>query len=241
MTRPARAVALVVLAAWLGAAQAGPDPDLVTGINAYNAGRYAEAAGLLGAAAGRGSAEAKVDLAYLYVRGQGVHHSRAEALRLYHAAADAGDGEAMNAIGYGYEHGNSLVTPDIAQAVDWYCRAVQAGNPRAMNNLALLFTRGLGVPQDEAEARSLWRQSADAGHTNGMLNLGLSLLRAHDATGLAWLRRAAAIGNGAAQSVLGRLGETGAWPRPFDDGLRMALEPANPVAGHSRYCRPLVG
>lgn len=238
MTGVVRAAALLAMAVLLSAA--APNPDLVAGIDAYNTGRYAEAFRLLRAAADHGDAQAKVNLGYLYVRGQGVLPSRAEALRLYRAAADQGDGEAMNALGYNYQHGNSIIAPDIGAAVDWYCRAVQAGNPRAMNNLALLFSQGLGVPRDEAEARSLWRQSADAGHSNGMVNLGLSLLRQNDAAGLPWLRRAAGMGNGAAQQVLGRLGEHGAWPRPFDDGARMALEPSDLPAGQSRYCRPLV-
>jgi TPR repeat protein len=43
-----------------------------------------------------------------------------------------------------------------------------------MNNLALMLDKGEGLPRDESEARSLWRQSAALGHVNAMANLGQS-------------------------------------------------------------------
>ncbi|MBN8892166.1 MAG: sel1 repeat family protein [Rhodospirillales bacterium] len=174
------------------------------------------------------------------MRGQGVKPDRAEALRLYRAAAERGDGETMNAIGYNYEYGNTLVPRDIETAVYWYCRAIERGNPRAMNNLGLLFAAGEGAARDLSEAHSLWRQAAEAGHSNSMVNLGLSLLENGQKSRIAWLRRAAELGSGAAQAQLARMGIHGVWPHPFDDATRMTLEPDEPPAGHSRYCRPLV-
>ena len=81
------------------------------------------------------------------------------AFRLYSLSAAQGDSEGMNALGYKYQHGTGIA-PDIAMAVHWYCKAVEAGNARAMNNLALLLGAGAGVPRDLDQARDLWRQSA---------------------------------------------------------------------------------
>jgi hypothetical protein len=73
-----------------------------------------------------------------------------------------------------------------------------------------------------------------------MVNLGELLLSQGDEAGMLWLRRAAGLGNGAAQQALARRGVHGDWPAPFDGSLRMKLEPADPPPGQSRYCRPLI-
>ncbi len=50
------------------------------------------------------------------------------------------------------------------------------------------------MPRDIAEARSLWLQSAERGHVNGMYNLGRSLVadQPDSPEALSWLRKAAA-------------------------------------------------
>ena len=120
-----------------------------------------------------------MNLGYLFARGQGVWASQQEALRLYNLSAAQGDGEGMNAVGYKYQFGTG-VAQDLGLAVRWYCKAVEAGNARGMNNLASL-SNGLGVPKDEEQARDLWRQSAALGHVNAMANLAFSYLQSENA------------------------------------------------------------
>jgi TPR repeat protein len=133
-------------------AETGPPDDLVAGIDAYNGGDYGTAAHRLQSASDQGNAEAMVNLGYLYARGQGVVSNPDYALLLYQRAAALGDAEGMNAIGYRL---NFATPPDLHAAIEWYCRALALGNPRAMNNLALLVYNGRGVPPDRAEARNL--------------------------------------------------------------------------------------
>ncbi len=241
------AVAWILAAIFLsgGALAQLPNGDaaLNSGIAAYNAGDYPAAFRLLRAAVAAGNAEAMPNLGYLYARGHGVARDPAAALELYRRGAEAGDAEAMNAVGYRY---NFADKPDFERAAQWYCKAVLRGNPRAMNNMAILFYNGQGVPRDLEEARNLWRQSAALGHLNGQTNLGeslasdVSLADSERREGLAMMLDAALHGSMQAQDALRARGYTGAFPAAVDMGLAMKREPVNPPAGHSKACEALV-
>jgi hypothetical protein len=222
---------------------AAPSADLVAGINAYNAGDFASARDHLQAAADRGEAEAMVNLGYMYARGHAVRQDSEFALQLYIRAAKSNDGEAMNAVGYRYEFAKQ---PDLPKAIDWYCRAVFAGNPRAMNNLGLLFYNGRGVTQDRDEARSLWRQAADRGHLNSAALLAWdqasdqSLSASDRRAGSARLRDVARQGSVVAQQVLRQAGDTEVFPPATEGSLTMKLEPRDPKPGTSKACEALI-
>jgi TPR repeat protein len=241
------AILLGVLAAALSVRaeprQSGPSPDLVSGIDAYNQGNFAAARSLLQRAADRGESEALVNLGYMYARGHGVRSDPAYALQLYRRAASAGDGEGMNAVGFRY---NFATPPDLEKAIHWYCLALARGNPRAMNNLAVLFYNGRGVTQDREEARNLWRQAVAHGSLNAQANLAID--QASDTTrseserreGYAMLRDAALQGSAFAQQVLRRNGDTEAFPPGNVTDLTMKLEPRNVPPGVSYVCEPNV-
>ena len=218
--------------------------NLNEGIAAYNSGDFPAAFKHLQVAVDRGSAEAMANLGYMYGRGHGVPRDSGFALQLYRRGAAAGNAEAMNAVGYRY---NFASVPDFDRAAHWYCRAMLLGNPRAMNNMAILFYNGQGAPRDLEEARSLWRQSAALGHLNAQTNLGDSL--ALDQTlpdsdrqkGLELLLDAALRGRSLqAQNVLRSRGYTGSFLTPIDMLFVMLREPANPTPGHSKACGALV-
>jgi TPR repeat protein len=142
----------------------------------------------------------------------------------------------MNAVGYKYQFGTG-VAPDIGTAIDWYCRAVAQGNPRALNNLAILLDDGHGVARDVAQARDLWRQAAERGNTNSALNLGVSFATSGNTSeALLWLRRAAQAGQPAAQKILRDNGYNDAFPPPFDPTAMMIIQPGDQPAGHARIC-----
>lgn len=52
---------------------------------------------------------------------------------------------------------------NYAQARLWYNRAIDAGSPGAMVNMALFYLRGTGVDKDPARAAELFQRAADKG------------------------------------------------------------------------------
>ncbi len=55
---------------------------------------------------------------------------------------------------------------------EWHPLAKQ-GNAKAQYNLGLMYRKGQGVPQDDAEALQWWRKAAEQGITEAQYNLGL--------------------------------------------------------------------
>ena len=214
-----------------------PSDATLKGMSAYNKGDFQTAYQHLRQAAEAGDPEGLVNLGYLYARGHGVDADQMEALRLYRLSAKAGSSEGMNAIGYKYLHSTG-VAKDLDQAKFWFCQAIARGNPRAMNNLALMLVTG-ELPFDELEARSLWMQAAELGHSNAMSNLGFSFLNGRDRNpekAREWLIRAAQAGHSKAQDFLRARGYAGALPSPIDFGVIMKPEPRQAV-GQTKMCR----
>jgi TPR repeat protein len=56
--------------------------------------------------------------------------------------------------------------------VQYYQRAIQAGNTHAMNDLGHLYRVGKGLTQDDTLAMVWYQRSADAGYAVGMFNVG---------------------------------------------------------------------
>ena len=217
-------------------AKGAPTKMTIEGMEAYNSGDRIRAFRYLRQAADAGDPEAQVNLGYLYARGHGTMVNQEEALRLYELSAKAGSSEGMNAIGFKYLHASG-VSKDSVRAVYWFCGAVRRGNPRAMNNLAIMLVSGES-PFDEEEARSLWQQAAALGHANAMNNLGHSYIdgRSRDAQKAdEWMTRAAQAGHAGAQRYLVSRGYADALPPAIDWSLRMTPAPTN-VTGQSKTC-----
>jgi TPR repeat protein len=208
----------------------------LAGMRAYNDGDHATAYQLLREAADAGDPEALVNLGYLYARGHGVRANQAEALRLYELAAKAGSSEGMNAIGFKYRYGSG-VPIDAKRAAYWFCEGILRGNPRSMNNLAIMLVSG-DVPMDEREARNLWEQASKLDHPNAMNNLALSYLDGPDrnqATADELMLRAAQLGHPDAQRYVRARGLAGAFPPAIDVETAMKPAPKNAV-GHTKEC-----
>jgi TPR repeat protein len=230
---------LVILTALCGVAFA-QSAAAVAGMNAYNERDYANAYRLLREASDAGDAEAAANLGYLYARGQGVIADQREALRLYALAANQGDGEGMNGVGYKYLFGTGVAV-DRGLAAHWFCMAIAKGNPRAMDNLGLMLNVGRYLDRDVPEARSLWKQAADRGDTNAMMNLAGSYSHAPDMDPVAsaqWLLRAAQGGQPQAIATLKGRGYSGPLPMPFDQTASM-IESAHFAPGHTKACGPI--
>src|SRR5215510_5509426 len=92
-------------------------------------------------------------------------------------------------------------------------RAAQ-GEVEAQFTLGVLYSKGEGVPQDEAEALKWFRLAATQGHARAQLNLGLLYATGEgvpqdEAEALRWFHLAAAQGEAGAQFNLGVLYYTG--------------------------------
>ena len=89
------------------------------------------------------------------------------------------------------------------------------GDVRAMNNIGLLWARGVGVPKaDFSEALHWWKEAARRGYVVSMNNIGLLYANGHGVPqdykeALKWWQLAAERGNGWAMNSIGDLYENG--------------------------------
>jgi TPR repeat protein len=70
-----------------------------------------------------------------------------------------GDAEAQFDLGKDYETGRIGLPHDLAQAVNWYQKAADQGEPFAEASLGILYHFGKGVKQDEFEAYVLYERA----------------------------------------------------------------------------------
>jgi len=71
-----------------------------------------------------------------------------------------------------YEDGQSGLTKDLTEARRWTQRAAEAGDRKAMHNLALYYFEGTGGPKNLTEAAQWFRRAADLGLVDSQYNLG---------------------------------------------------------------------
>ena len=115
-------------------------------------------------------AEAQLQLAILYAKGEGVTQDYATAATWFRAAANQGVPRAQYDMGVLTERGRG-VKADLAAAADWYLKAAQSGYPLAQYNLAVCYTKGQGIRQDLPEAALWYRRAATQGVVQAMVNL----------------------------------------------------------------------
>src|SRR5262249_8079580 len=104
------------------------------------------------------------------------------------------------------------VIQDYGKAREWYQKAADAGNTHAMNELGLLYAKGLGGAQDYGKAREWYQKAADAGNTHAMNEL--AWLYQNGKAGAQdygkareWYQKAADAGNAEAKHALSDLRE----------------------------------
>ncbi|TVV70565.1 tetratricopeptide repeat protein [Sphingomonas solaris] len=134
-------------------------------------------------------------------------------------AAHAGVAEAQLLYGQLLLDGNG-VAADPAAALGWFGRAAAAGNLMALNMVGRCHDLGWGTAPDKARAADCYLAAARRGLDWAMYNyatlLALGEGVAEDKAGaLAWLRRAAALGNANAINFVGSFHEDG-WATPVD-------------------------
>lgn len=118
-------------------------------------------------AAAQGHTFAYNNLGYMLAE-EGDHE---RALPLFRASAEAGDIYGYNNMGYAYEKGVG-VEPDIDEAIAWYEKAAEGGQPNAPINLGLIYLEGRpGLEPDMKRAAFWFAQAAEGGNPWGSVHL----------------------------------------------------------------------
>ncbi|MCV2866058.1 tetratricopeptide repeat protein [Albidovulum sediminicola] len=117
-----------------------------------------------------GSIRGYIELAQLYMEGNGVPLNFEKAMELLNQAAAAGEVSAYIHIGRAYLQGVGG-SPDYAAAWSSMERAAAAGIPEAFREMGHWYLRGLGRPENVDEGLSLLERAASMGDTKAILDL----------------------------------------------------------------------
>lgn len=100
-------------------------------------------------------------IASYYMKGQFVNQDVSQALTLYQRSIDLGDTQAMVHLAHSYLFGEEpWIKKDVAQAIDLYFKAMTRGNGYAMWFLGYCYQNGLGLPQNNQTAQSLYIEAS---------------------------------------------------------------------------------
>ena len=106
------------------------------------------------------------------------------------------------------------VPKDLDEAIYWYRRSAQHGDPTGQCNLATLYFTGEGIPTDDSAAARWFRAAAEQGLPAAQTNLAFMYYHGKGvpldyARAAVWTRQAAEQGYAQAQTELGYLYEQG--------------------------------
>ena len=187
------------------AANTAAHPEYQRGVAFYNEGEFVAAAESFRMAAETGHAESQYLLSMMYEAGQGVAIDAAQAAAWERKAAEQGHGFAQaNASFRAYAAG------EFEEAFGWCRRAAEGRLAWAQYHLGLMYRKGEGVAQDDAEAAYWFRLAATQEHAEAqqrlgdLYYLGEGVVRSYLQAAV-WYRRAAEHGNAEAQFQLGHL------------------------------------
>lgn len=134
------------------------DMQLSSGIAAFEAKHFAQAADLLEPMANDGDAEAQFRMAVMYQNGLGMVANEERALKNMQAAAEQGHALAQHGLGFMYMEGE-CVAQDGELAVAWLEKAADQGLAGSLATLAMMYNEGRGVAQDKDKARELYQRA----------------------------------------------------------------------------------
>ncbi|HVG51218.1 MAG TPA: tetratricopeptide repeat protein [Xanthobacteraceae bacterium] len=142
----------------------------------------------------------------------------------YCAVAAGKSRRAQYQLGRAYEANRQM-----PQAIAAYRKAADKGSTSAMVELGVIYSTGIGVPKDEAQARRLFERAAQAGNPRGVMNLtavsGTGSTSANPAETRSMLMRTADT-NPEAQFQLGVMLAEGTGGPKDDAGARALFEKA---------------
>ena len=124
-------------------------------------------------------AQAAYNLAEDYRNGSnGQEVNAEEAIRYYKLAVENSAASEDIVVRASFYIGKLMAANDTeaddAEAASWYEKAIDLGSVSAMNNLAFMYEKGQGVPQDYEKAMELYEEAAEGGNFVSMNNLGIN-------------------------------------------------------------------
>jgi len=131
------------------------DPDLSSGISAFESKHFSVALRLLSPLAEQGEPEAQFRMAIMFQNGLGCVASPDKAYQFMRAAAEQGHALAQHGLGFMYLEGE-CAEKDGAEAVKWFQLAADQGLAGSLATLAMMYKEGQGVERDEAKSRELY-------------------------------------------------------------------------------------
>lgn len=87
-----------------------------------------------------------------------------DSIRNIMALAKGGDAKAQNEVGLWYYEGRHQLKQDYKEALQWWSKSAQQGNPQAIGNMGLCYETGRGVAADSLKASELYLASIKKGN-----------------------------------------------------------------------------
>lgn len=191
------------------AANAAANPHYWQAVADYKAARFAEAAAVFQIAAEQGHSESQYCLSTMYDEGLGLPKNDLQASVWERKAAEQGHAYAQANLSFRHYAANNF-----AEAFAWCQRAAYSNLAWAQYNLGLMYRKGEGIAQSNADAAYWYRLAATQNFPEAQQKLAdlyyfgqgvaLNYTKAAD-----WYRKAADQGNAEAQFQLGHLYSTG--------------------------------
>ena len=169
-------------------------------------------------AAEQGDSKSMLKIADFYRLGDGLEKDEQQAISWYQRAAKLNNRKAYNWLGVLAE------SSDPTQAMAYFKKAFELGNPHGAYNLANYYYEGKIVPQDIHQAIKYYHFAAERGHALAQYFLGKIYLDLKGDTSYLiaykWFKKSAEQGNARAQSALGYMFEVGLGVRRmYNDAL----------------------
>lgn len=179
-----------------------------------NAEDYENAVKYFTRAAEKDNSHALYVLHQCYRDGLGIKQDRKKAFALCSKAAELGDIDALSDMGIWFEYGYNTIKQNYAEALKWYLKAGEAGNPTGWLNAGYAYINGRGTKQNDDKAYECFKKAADMGDAGGICSVGWCYrdgtgVKKDLSTAFKYLCTAAFFGDGEAMDSVGYAYENG--------------------------------
>jgi len=158
-------------------------------------------------------------------------------------STNARNAEDQFLLGRAYARGEGVIQ-SYEKAGEWYRKAADQGNLKAMNNLGILFLEGQGTKKDPTEAYRWFSKASDLGDPRSSYLRGLLLcegrgVKTDPSEGLKWVEKASSMGNPAATARLAHANYFGEFGLKEDRAKALPLLRTAATAGDPWACLAL--
>jgi hypothetical protein len=116
---------------------------------------------------------AQLELAEMYIYGNGVDKNCNKAFELTKELAENGIPNAINKLGFCYENGIGT-NINLEKAFEFYQKATDLGNSNGVNNLAYCYYNGAGTDVNKQKGFDLYKKAANMNNDLAQYNLALT-------------------------------------------------------------------